>query len=98
MDIFRASQIIHDLRYQYEYESPTIYSEIIEKNKKDLLVYITVNGEYGAFELHTHNVEVPEKRFDDKELIEMATILHVLTNGKVKIIKNFGKKDFDTFM
>ncbi len=81
MDIFQASQIIHDLRYQYEYESPTIYSEIIEKNKKDLLVYITVNGEYGAFELHTHNVEVPEKRFDDKELIEMATI-----PGKIKEI------------
>ena len=81
MDIFQSSQIIHDLRYQYEYESPTIYSEIIEKNKKDLLVYITVNGEYGAFELHTHNVEVPEKRFDDKELIEMATI-----PGKIKEI------------
>lgn len=83
MDIFQASQIIHDLRYQYEYESPTIYSEIIEKNKKDLLVYITVNGEYGAFELHTHNVEVPEKRFDDKELIEMATI-----PGKIKEIED----------
>ena len=81
MDIFQSSQIIHDLRYQYEYESPTIYSEIVEKNKKDLLVYITVNGEYGAFELHTHNVEVPEKRFDDKELIEMATI-----PGKIKEI------------
>lgn len=44
---------------------------------------ITVNGKYGAFELHTHNVEVPEKRFDDKELIEMATI-----PGKIKEIED----------
>lgn len=81
MDIFQTSQIIRDLRYQYECESPTIYSEIIEKHKKDILVYITVDGEYGAFELHTYNEEVSKKRFDDKELIEMATI-----PGKIKEI------------